>query len=244
MIKSKRHLGPAMILLVCVLLTLGGGIGHEEVTLPPSGAADVDSTMTSFLIVAGGADVITTDGHGPDGFEIQVTNRRSGEVAEGIIGEHETGIYEVIFVDLNNNPVAIVGDTLTFVVSGAQYFYPYRHILTLEDIMSYRATVNMQITVSVPDASWNRLGPCYPNPFNPRTAISFSLDKTGWARLRLYDVAGKLVRTLVDEVREEGEHRLSWDGTDDRGLSAASGGYFLRLESEDGAWVRKLTLLR
>ena len=167
------------------------------------------------------------------------------DVAEGIIGEHEPGVYEVIFLDLNNNPVAIVGDTLTFVIGSAQYFYPYRYILTLADIMSYRATVNMQIVVSVPEAAWGRLGPCYPNPFNPRTTISYSLSATGRARLRLYDAAGKAVRTLVDiPMQGAGCHRAVWDGRDAAGRPVAPGIYFSRLEAGRFSATQRMTLLR
>ena len=65
----------------------------------------------------------------------------------------------------------------------------------------------------------------YPNPFNPTTTIAFTLDRSGPVKLRVYDVQGRLVRTLVDGRRAEGRNLVEWDGTDDagRGLPSALG---------------------
>ena len=62
-----------------------------------------------------------------------------------------------------------------------------------------------------------RLLPNYPNPFNPRTTIAFSLPEAGRVRLDIYDVAGKLVRALVDADVPGGVSRIAWDGTDASG---------------------------
>ncbi|MBN1885899.1 MAG: T9SS type A sorting domain-containing protein [Candidatus Krumholzibacteriota bacterium] len=84
----------------------------------------------------------------------------------------------------------------------------------------------------------------YPNPFNPSTTVSFSLRERGPVRIGIYDVAGRLVCTLVDEVRDAGRYTERWDGRNDRGTAATSGIYFCRMES--GGWFasRKLVLLR
>jgi hypothetical protein len=93
----------------------------------------------------------------------------------------------------------------------------------------------------------NRLGHARPNPFNPATTIEYSLAAAGHAKLRIYDLAGRLVRTLVDGNVEVGEHEVVWDGTTDSGIRAASGVYFLRTEagaSGDFRATRKLVLLK
>ena len=56
-----------------------------------------------------------------------------------------------------------------------------------------------------------------PNPFNPRTKISFVLPAAGDATLCVYDVDGRLVRTLMSGHQEAGERTVTWDGDDDRG---------------------------
>jgi hypothetical protein len=84
----------------------------------------------------------------------------------------------------------------------------------------------------------------HPNPFNPQTVIGFSLPRAQDVRLKIFDVQGKLVRTLVEGRIEAGVHQVTWRGQDDRGSQVASGLYFYRLSSEDGDHVRKMTLLK
>ena len=94
----------------------------------------------------------------------------------------------------------------------------------------------------------NRLGNARPNPFNPRTTIDYSVAAASRVTLRVYDLAGREVRTLVDRDVEAGEHKVVWDGTTDAGQRAASGVYFVRMETAGHAGAfraaRKLVLLK
>jgi hypothetical protein len=84
-----------------------------------------------------------------------------------------------------------------------------------------------------------------PNPFNPRTEIKFSLPREQHLKLRIYDVEGRLVKTLVDERRIAGVHRVIWNGTDATGARVSSGLYFYRLITDDGqVRTRKMMLLK
>ncbi len=83
-----------------------------------------------------------------------------------------------------------------------------------------------------------------PNPFNPRTTVSFTMPAAGHARLTLHDVRGRLVRTLADADLPAGEQVLVWDGRDDQGRDAASGTYVLRVEAGTDISTGKLTLVR
>lgn len=89
-----------------------------------------------------------------------------------------------------------------------------------------------------------RLGPNVPNPFNPRTEISFDLARAGQTRLAIFDVRGMLVRQLIDEDLPAGPHTVRWDGQDHAGLAVASGTYFYRLESGTEIQARKMLLAR
>lgn len=85
----------------------------------------------------------------------------------------------------------------------------------------------------------------YPNPFNPRTSVRFTLAERGHVTVRIYNVAGELVRTLVDDVLPAGElHTAEWDGRSDGGESVSSGVYFYRLESQSYTRTRKMVLLK
>jgi hypothetical protein len=85
----------------------------------------------------------------------------------------------------------------------------------------------------------------YPNPFNPSTSIEFTLRDRTRVNLRVYDVSGKLVRTLLNEDRPSGEvHRVTWDGRNDAGETVSSGVYFYRLVASDFTQTKKMVLLK
>ncbi len=83
-----------------------------------------------------------------------------------------------------------------------------------------------------------------PNPFNPSTTIRFALPSDQQIRLRIYDVAGRLVRTLADEGFTAGTHDLLWNGKDQGGAQTATGVYFYRLETQDKILTRKMLLIK
>jgi hypothetical protein len=83
-----------------------------------------------------------------------------------------------------------------------------------------------------------------PNPFNPATVIEFTLPRYGHARLAIYDLAGRLVRELVNQELGAGPHSSRWLGEDLRGRPAASGIYCYRLEASGLRRERKMVLLR
>nr|MEE4269474.1 FlgD immunoglobulin-like domain containing protein [Candidatus Krumholzibacteria bacterium] len=89
-----------------------------------------------------------------------------------------------------------------------------------------------------------RLDRIHPNPANPRTQVEFSLARRQQVSLKVYDLAGRLVRTLVDESRDVGKHVTNWDGCDERGGAMASGVYVVRLDAEAGSSSRKVMLVR
>jgi hypothetical protein len=88
------------------------------------------------------------------------------------------------------------------------------------------------------------LRPNYPNPFNPATTIRYDLAARARVELRVYDVRGALVRTLVDEERAAGGYSIEWDGRDDRGVSVSSGVYFYKITAGSFSDVRKMTLVK
>ena len=92
----------------------------------------------------------------------------------------------------------------------------------------------------------NRLAQNYPNPFNPSTAIRYSIRSPGHVTLRVYDVRGRLVATLVDKEqapRAEG-YKIDWRGRSNTGGNVTSGVYFYRLVAGEFIETRKMVLLR
>lgn len=84
----------------------------------------------------------------------------------------------------------------------------------------------------------------YPDPFNPKTTISFSLDREDAATLRIVDVKGRTVRTLNTGRLPAGDHALAWDGRGDDGAALPAGVYLARLQTSTFASVEKMALLK
>ncbi len=84
----------------------------------------------------------------------------------------------------------------------------------------------------------------YPNPFNPTTHIEFSLKKAGNVELAVYNINGQKVRTLVSEEMEADNHKVTWNGKDDRGNSVSSGVYFYRLQTSEVSQTKKMLMLK
>ncbi|MBN1269582.1 MAG: FG-GAP repeat protein [Kiritimatiellae bacterium] len=84
----------------------------------------------------------------------------------------------------------------------------------------------------------------YPNPFNPRTTLSYSLPAAVRVRLSVHDVQGRLLKVLVDGPRKAGEQAVIWDGRDESGRAQPSGVYFARLEAGELSQSRKMILVK
>ena len=83
-----------------------------------------------------------------------------------------------------------------------------------------------------------------PNPFQSRVTLAYDLPKSGAVSLRIYDIAGRLVRSLVGEVQNAGPHVVEWNGHDDNGAAIQSGLYFCRLDAGGVSDVRRLVRVR
>ncbi|HEU4724305.1 MAG TPA: FlgD immunoglobulin-like domain containing protein [Candidatus Eisenbacteria bacterium] len=91
----------------------------------------------------------------------------------------------------------------------------------------------------------NRLFQNAPNPFNPETAIRYTVGSPGAVTIRLFNAAGALVRTLVDRPHASGDYTVRWNGTDDHGRRLGSGVYFYEIQLANGFRdARKLVLLK
>jgi len=83
-----------------------------------------------------------------------------------------------------------------------------------------------------------------PNPFRTTTAITYGVAKKSEVDISVYDVTGRLVKTLVSGVKDAGTYTIQWNGTDNYGHSLASGTYFLRMTTDSYKAIRNLMILR
>ncbi len=158
----------------------------------------------------------------PAGFIKSVNNNKSLN-CYGRIGSHAAGISE------NSQFLHIAGITnlekIKLDFRGG--FFP-RH----ED----------DLTGGIPDKFM--LHANYPNPFNPSTTISYDLPSAGMVSIRIYNILGDEVITLVKENMEPGQYRSVWQGRNYQGLKVCSGVYICRLEAGKYSKSIKMLLLK
>jgi hypothetical protein len=83
-----------------------------------------------------------------------------------------------------------------------------------------------------------------PNPINPSTVVSFSLSQPGRVRILIYDLQGRLVKTLLDENRNVGDQSVMWNGSSSRSSTVPSGVYFVHIQAPEGKEVQRVTVLK
>ena len=84
----------------------------------------------------------------------------------------------------------------------------------------------------------------YPNPFNATTQISFGLPEASSVTLEVFDINGRIVKSIHNGLLPAGTHILEWDGTNQQGSTAASGVYLYRLETGNTVATKKMILLK
>jgi hypothetical protein len=116
----------------------------------------------------------------------------------------------------------------------------------MDAIMDYFGQAATGPGTGVPEGALkNVLSHAAPNPFNPVTKIAYSVKEAGPVTIEVYNVAGRVVRTLLDTELEAGtDGYVTWDGTNDRGERCASGVYFYRIQAPDFSASRKMVMLK
>ncbi|MDZ7860223.1 MAG: T9SS type A sorting domain-containing protein [Candidatus Krumholzibacteriota bacterium] len=121
---------------------------------------------------------------------------------------------------------------------------PIRNEFLEKAFFFFENGVNGEITDVEDTPAFTKLHGNYPNPFNPSTTIKYNMKAKGHVSIQIYDVAGRLVNTLVNDVRDSGLNTETWNGINNRGASVASGVYFYRMDTKDYSQTRKMILLR
>jgi len=124
----------------------------------------------------------------------------------------------------------------TFNISNNQLCPPYPECV--EDYVGEQDCQETSISEQPLPITYNLLSP-YPNPFNPTTTIQFSLPQSAMVSMKVYDLTGRLVETLLNDFQDMGNHTITWDGS-----HQSSGMYFVRLESGEFIQTRKVVLVK
>ncbi len=125
---------------------------------------------------------------------------------------------------------------------------PAYYFLTATDFSGNESeAADLDLVSNIPGVEVRRfaLHPNHPNPFNPRTTITFELPSESPADLVIFDLSGRLVKTLINgRVLGSGEHEAVWDGRDDGGRQAAAGVYLFRLVAGSHRETRRMSLVK
>jgi hypothetical protein len=178
-----------------------------------------------------------------------------------VIEPSGTATLEMSFHGKWNHAGAIVADTTTnlqgravgFVLSGFSYHYirdaRANHFLArdehMHDIINWLGNPWTPGLGSSPAAPTNSLAQNYPNPFNPTTTIRYSIAERGRVTLRVYNVAGQLVKVLFDEEQSpETARAVTWDGRNQDGHAVSSGVYFYKIMARGFTQTKKMIILK
>ncbi|MBN2417054.1 fibronectin type III domain-containing protein [bacterium] len=161
---------------------------------------------------------------------------------------------------LNNLAIDDPGDLIIYYYSTAQDQWTQLNIVEVDEINCYIYVEVSEFCYLVFAASTEKnyvedpekpngpdsfeLHQNYPNPFNPETHISFTLPKQDYITLHVFDVHGRLVRTLLSQTMEAGNHVTTWNGKNDAGDHVPSGTYLYQLEAGKYQQVRRMVYVR
>lgn len=158
-------------------------------------------------------------------------------------------VYRGSSPDFEPTPASLVEETAVsmFDDSGPTPWGRHFKITTVDQAGNESEAASPQTMTGVEGEPVHRRTVLYganPNPFNPRTTIAFSLPAAGPVRLAVYDVAGRLVSTLINDTQPEGRHEVQWDGLDSGGRQVGSGVYLYRLEAAGFVEARRMVLIK
>ncbi|MBN1465245.1 ExeM/NucH family extracellular endonuclease [candidate division KSB1 bacterium] len=158
-----------------------------------------------------------------------------------------------LFIKINDDLIVSQGDSgrgadyAYFDLAGSLSSFYRLESVTLDGQVKSYGPVSVTIAEQVGEDSLPNdfaLYVTHPNPFNPFTTIQYDVANPGHVEILLYDVRGRLVRTLLNANRNAGSFEIQWDGQDDAGHTAAAGLYFCRMRTGDFVGVQRMLLIK
>ncbi len=178
----------------------------------------------------------------PKAIEITVQDGESGLDHVDVLNAKNATVSIPSFTVGTNNPVVIIATKIDN-NKGASV------ALEVFDVDQNSTTcdpVYTTITTNAPESF--DLVQNYPNPFNPTTTIRFAvpseLEGAAHATLKVYDLSGREVKTLINEAMSPGEYSVDWDATNNEGEKVAGGVYLYRLVAGDYTATKKMILMK
>jgi hypothetical protein len=173
-----------------------------------------------------------------------LVNTRTGAQSTAELDEH-TGHFSGALLDFSNLHATRANDIIRLTVekpNGDKLADVAEYSVSAADVE--RGFVLLDNLVLEIPPMLTRIEPGFPNPFNPATTIRFQLARAGETSLKIFDVRGRLVKTLVDKKLKPGYYQEIWWGDDNRGRKVASGVYMYKFVAGDYARTHKLVMVK
>ncbi|MFQ5637119.1 MAG: FlgD immunoglobulin-like domain containing protein [bacterium] len=235
-----------------------GDITGKMYIIDPTGDADGTAAVVDSIIIGGApADIAIT----PEGLAFLAD---FGDGINGFLYTYDAATKQVLHNA--SNPILVGGGAMNLLFdqeSGSLYVNNFSDdtvqllnpangavLNTFEfgdgalDMAILRLNTTSVDTDNMPAPADFSLFQNYPNPFNPETIIRFSVSKKARIQIKIYNLKGQLIRTLVNDRFETGDHSTTWNGRNDGGAFVASGLYFYEMQAGDFQQVKRLTLIR
>lgn len=193
----------------------------------------------------------------PTGLSVRLVSLTKAQLTWTPNSERDIAGYKVYYssnltgfggTDAAEGPSPILVSTIdTMTISGLTRGRVYRFAVSAFDLSVNESALSNVVTQSTTDVTQTTssipskysLNQNYPNPFNPSTSIQFDLPRAGFATLKIYDILGKEIASLINETRPAGSYTVSWNAQ-----NMPSGMYFYKLTSGGFTQVRKMMLIK
>ena len=221
--------------------TFRGNAWMNSASAPSAPTATIDSTPSTWAFVVSGKFTNTAEG-----YTVSVTNKRTNATATDVV---QRSYFAAAFGDLTQRAVVQAGDVITVsVLDAAGHIIGEPTTYTVTSKMIETAFVSLALEV-VPHPDTTVLLQNYPNPFNPETWIPYQLSEAAVVTITIYDVAGKVVRSLDLGHQAAGFYRSRsqaayWDGRNHLNERVASGIYFYHIQAGAFSATRRMLILK
>ena len=165
-------------------------------------------------------------------------------VASAALGEVDAAVFGTDGAGISGSGLLAV---ISFEIVGQGEFGIAPGEIIARDSRNQEQAISGQVGTDLPAdrlPAATLLHPNYPNPFNPKTTISFTLSQAGAVRLSIYSLDGRHVATLANEEMAVGPHQMQWSGLDENGSTVSSGTYIVRLVAPDKMQSQRITLIK
>ncbi len=171
----------------------------------------------------------------PPNFEVlYLYDSGSDNPNQAIFDSYPVAIYNQV----NNSQVVLTSIPLYFIMENQAYSF----MQAVLDVFNEETSVN-DINQGIKPLSLNLRN--YPNPFNPTTTIQFNMPKEGYAQVKIYNIKGQIAKDFGLQNYLQGEHKIVWNGLNDKGNQLSSGIYFYKINTDSGLQqINKMILLK